>query len=57
MRQLRPYKFSILKLRFAHWTLSLSHLGVSMKLAFSLLLTMIYGGFVDIHCNLASPVL
>ena len=57
MRQLRPYKFSILRLRFAHWTLSLSHVGASMKLAFSPLLAVGYGGFVDIHCNLASPVL
>ena len=57
MRQPRPYKFSILKLWFAHWMLSLSHVAVSRKLAFSLLLTMGYGSFADIHCNLASPVL
>ncbi len=57
MRQQQPYKFSILKLRFAHWTLSQSYVGASMKLAFSLLLTMGYGRFVDIHCNLASTVL
>jgi len=57
MRQLRPYKFSILKLRFAHWALSLSYVGVSIKLAFSLLLAMGYGRFVEIHCNLASTVL
>ena len=36
MRQLRPYKFSILRLRFAHWSLSLSYVGAGFKLAFSL---------------------
>jgi hypothetical protein len=57
MRRLRPYKFSILRLRFAQWALSLSHVGASFKLPFSPLLTLGYGVFGDIHYNLASPVL
>ncbi len=57
MCQLRPYKFSILRLRFAQWALSLSHVGAGFKLPFSLLFTLGYGVFGDIHCNLASTVL
>jgi hypothetical protein len=57
MRLQRPYKFSILKLRFAQWSMAMSHVGAGMKLAFSALLAVSYGGLVDIHCNLASPVL
>jgi hypothetical protein len=57
MRRLRPYKFSILRLRFAQWALSLSHVGASFKSPFSPLLALGYGVFGDIHYNLASTVL
>jgi hypothetical protein len=57
MHLLAPYKFSILRLRFAHWLLSKSHVAASRKLEFSPLLAASYMGSVDIHYNLASPVL
>jgi hypothetical protein len=57
MRLQPPYKFSILQLWFAHWSMAKSHVSAGGELAFSPLLAVGYGGLVDIHCNLASPVL
>jgi hypothetical protein len=57
MYLLRPYKFSILRLRFAHWLLSKSHVAAGRKLEFSPLLAVGYSRLMDIHYNLASPVL
>jgi hypothetical protein len=57
MRQLRPYKFSIIRLRFAQWMLPLSYVGAGGKYAFSALLTASYSIFDGFRGNLASPVL